>query len=369
MAVPTYSDPIKVGHSTFYDGGIGANNPVDLAVSAAHTKWPHRSVQCLLSLGSGRQNLRRNDVSLGLMVIRRALLDIATESNSTATNFEMRHLDMVHNGAYFRFDVSPSWPEDSEPHSIGKATERYISTLTVIQRIAECASSLEQDTLGRDSVAAPLPHIDNSAGPAKFPSEQYERRKPGDEERTKVVTHSSSADDYPTSSRTGVESEIESRRRGMLDPGKRKPSEFPPKPLANKVELPPAAAISDCPEPPEVGSAWTPIFQKLRLISAPNTKGIAKSIILINVIAKLVTQDHELQSLISTSTANVGMSRMETNLSILLGRLAERIHDLDGQSIYQSLAAFVRSQLCIFSLPTLLTILCRSVEPSPASHS
>ena len=67
-AAPMMFSPVTIEDEQFVDGGLCANNPIDLAMKEAQDIWPGRKIGAILSLGCGGQD-KSDDAGLweGLM--------------------------------------------------------------------------------------------------------------------------------------------------------------------------------------------------------------------------------------------------------------------------------------------------------------
>eukprot|EP01103_Thecamoeba_quadrilineata_P003589 TRINITY_DN1334_c0_g1_i1.p1 TRINITY_DN1334_c0_g1~~TRINITY_DN1334_c0_g1_i1.p1 ORF type:complete len:1101 (+),score=190.00 TRINITY_DN1334_c0_g1_i1:238-3303(+) len=50
---PGYFPPVQIRGEDYLDGGIVANNPCEHAIKLAHSLWPGRSIDCIVSIGTG----------------------------------------------------------------------------------------------------------------------------------------------------------------------------------------------------------------------------------------------------------------------------------------------------------------------------
>lgn len=97
-AAPTYFPPIKIGRSTYVDGGIGVNNPAALACTEVKVilPWKGASIAALVSLGTGIPIYKGSNVSL---------TDIPRMLKEVATDCDLVHRNLQEEKYYFRFDV------------------------------------------------------------------------------------------------------------------------------------------------------------------------------------------------------------------------------------------------------------------------
>jgi len=107
-AAPTYLEPIKIGdkgeEETFVDGGLGYNNPVELALEARRL-FPGRKVACVVSIGTGVARIIEfpDSPTTSLVKLVKALKKMATESDTTAEKMHGRFANAK--DTYFRFSV------------------------------------------------------------------------------------------------------------------------------------------------------------------------------------------------------------------------------------------------------------------------
>jgi len=65
-AAPTFLDPIKINGRTYVDGGIAANNPVEVCIKEAQRLFPDREIGAIVSLGCGLQQRRQRRSPTGV---------------------------------------------------------------------------------------------------------------------------------------------------------------------------------------------------------------------------------------------------------------------------------------------------------------
>jgi predicted acylesterase/phospholipase RssA len=56
-AAPTFFDPIVIEHQTYDEGPVEYNNPTWRAMEEAHRIWPGRKIGCLISVGTGLEDV------------------------------------------------------------------------------------------------------------------------------------------------------------------------------------------------------------------------------------------------------------------------------------------------------------------------
>ncbi|XP_014598849.1 PREDICTED: calcium-independent phospholipase A2-gamma-like isoform X3 [Polistes canadensis] len=107
-AAPSYFEEYKHGECLHQDGGILVNNPCAVAIHEAKRLWPNNSIQCVISLGTGRtlNRICDNDSTSGEVAISSwkekfyKILDSATDTEAVHTMLN----DLLPNHIYFRFN-------------------------------------------------------------------------------------------------------------------------------------------------------------------------------------------------------------------------------------------------------------------------
>ncbi|KAK3939298.1 acyl transferase/acyl hydrolase/lysophospholipase [Diplogelasinospora grovesii] len=133
-AATLFFDPITIGEfeQTFVDGGGGYNNPVEVLYDEATGCWqnPARDFQCVVSIGTGRAELKNWGANLNQL--RKTLVDIATETDKTAARFSKSHPELVAEPQrLFRFQVAHGlenvgMAEHEKIKEIASATQVYM---------------------------------------------------------------------------------------------------------------------------------------------------------------------------------------------------------------------------------------------------
>src|SRR5882672_863744 len=107
-AIPTFFDPIVINGESFFDGGMGRNNPIQQVLQEAELMFPDRHVACIVSIGTGQAqtiSIPKPDLLqrvLPLHVIN-AMRKIATDCEESAQDATRRFEHTP--GVYFRFNV------------------------------------------------------------------------------------------------------------------------------------------------------------------------------------------------------------------------------------------------------------------------
>src|SRR5579859_2891379 len=123
-AAPTFFKPIEIEHIQYVDGGVGQNNPAELAIHEAHKVWPGRSIGCLVSIGTGMEDaIQLGDGAEGGKGWKRAILrklspetdfeievakwclDLLTSSEKTHRDLKFRAERLGIQKRYFRFNA------------------------------------------------------------------------------------------------------------------------------------------------------------------------------------------------------------------------------------------------------------------------
>lgn len=126
-AAPTLFLPVVIDDIQYCDGGIGYNNPAELAIDEAHNIWPGRCIGCLVSVGTGLEDaiqLGRDRKSfarqlLSVTAAKTAFsLDVAEWCVELITSNHSKHLELKEkskrlgiNESYFRFNVPQGMSE------------------------------------------------------------------------------------------------------------------------------------------------------------------------------------------------------------------------------------------------------------------
>ncbi|KAI5114757.1 hypothetical protein M0805_002263, partial [Coniferiporia weirii] len=109
-AAPTYFHPTPHGGHTYIDGGVGYNNPAELALKQLAALYgPAAHAHTLVSLGTGRCNSNpyrprvcsTRSGPAGMLDMLRAFAHISTDAEGVHARLEER---FALTGAYFRFN-------------------------------------------------------------------------------------------------------------------------------------------------------------------------------------------------------------------------------------------------------------------------
>ncbi|EXJ76783.1 uncharacterized protein A1O5_01291 [Cladophialophora psammophila CBS 110553] len=158
-AASGFFDPIKIGKfgEQFLDGATGANNPIEKVLEEARAIWPDLTerLQCIVSIGTGQPSLL--PFGSNLKQVATTLINIATETENTAKNFQINHVPSLGSPShkkYFRFNVAKGLEEVGlEEHErkaqIAATTKVYLETPETGTDIQTCAALLKGGTPGQ----------------------------------------------------------------------------------------------------------------------------------------------------------------------------------------------------------------------------
>lgn len=161
-AASSFFESIAIGSlgQEFLDGGTGANNPVlQLWNEAADTycggssRKLSENLRTIVSIGTGIPDL--TDFGDDMLAIGKTILDISTETQTTANEFHRANSDLDDEGKYYRFNVARGLAtigleEANEAKRIKELTDAYLTEQSTHTSIKRCAR-----TLGNPIVSAP----------------------------------------------------------------------------------------------------------------------------------------------------------------------------------------------------------------------
>ncbi|KAL1918552.1 uncharacterized protein VTP21DRAFT_3212 [Calcarisporiella thermophila] len=108
-AAPTFFKEIIIDGIKYFDGGIGANNPSEIALAETEKIWPEAKVNCLLSLGTGTAPISAINAGIyGISKLKTWLLDTATDCKEVDIRLRQsghRSLSNSIDESYFRFEL------------------------------------------------------------------------------------------------------------------------------------------------------------------------------------------------------------------------------------------------------------------------
>lgn len=153
-AATSFFDPITIAGEKFTDGATGANNPINHLWAEAEDvfsrdpDWKLEDhIQCLVSIGTGQQDLTAFDESI-TKLFTDTLVSIATNSDATADLFQKHHSQLFRNRVAFRYNVDRGLEaigleEASKANDIRAASRRYIQMQEVFSSISDCTLRLK----------------------------------------------------------------------------------------------------------------------------------------------------------------------------------------------------------------------------------
>ena len=144
-----FFDSIQIGgyNQRFIDGGVGCNNPIQVAYGEALDVFPNRK-PFILSIGTGCAP----DKSFGghaIVSIVEAMKAIVTETERTAEAFLRAHTSLVEENLLFRFNVNQGLKEIGleefkETAAIATATQTYLGKYEIGRKMSLCVDKLSQ---------------------------------------------------------------------------------------------------------------------------------------------------------------------------------------------------------------------------------
>lgn len=146
-ATTTFFDPAAIGNRSFADGGL-ANNPVNEVEEEASNIWCSETadlkplVKCFISIGPGTPNMNAFEKNM-----LKTLLDIATETERTQSDFISRWAKQSDENRYFRFNIdqglqSIGLDEYEKQGQMEAATELYLTHAAQKFRVRGCIQNL-----------------------------------------------------------------------------------------------------------------------------------------------------------------------------------------------------------------------------------
>lgn len=145
---------LEIGGEMFTDRATGANNPIRHIWTEAKdtfSQGPDRRLtdhfQCLVSIGTGKQNLTAFNMDVRKFFID-SLVSITTNSNQTADEFQKLNSELFKQRVAFRYNVDRGLEaigleEADMVNEIRAASRRYIQTEDVFNSITDCTEQLK----------------------------------------------------------------------------------------------------------------------------------------------------------------------------------------------------------------------------------
>ncbi|KAF2092682.1 phospholipase, patatin family protein [Rhizodiscina lignyota] len=138
-AATTFFNPVSIGDRSFADGGLGANNPVDVEGEASNV-WCSQTgdlkelkplVKCFVFVSIGTRNPAKKAFEDSVTkFLSQTVVQIATESENTEKRFIARSAKHFDEKRYFRFNAQ--WA----------VTEAYLVHISQKLRIRDCIQNL-----------------------------------------------------------------------------------------------------------------------------------------------------------------------------------------------------------------------------------
>lgn len=153
-AASSFFDPIAIGplSQEFLDGGTGANNPIRQLWNEAQDVFCDGSgmrlaqnLCTIVSIGTGVQDLK--EFGDDPLAIGKTLLDMSTETETTAADFHQSHSDLDDELRYYRFNVARGLAaigleEADKAARIKEITDVYLKEQSTFSAIKRCAKML-----------------------------------------------------------------------------------------------------------------------------------------------------------------------------------------------------------------------------------
>lgn len=154
-AAPACFGPIRLrgtNAATFIDGGVRANNPIELVMKEARDIWNSRTIGCVLSIGTGRVHIKAFKDNAKLHQIVKTMTKIATDADAIARRFRTsgEGKDLADAGKYYRFNVEHGMEEvdlcdTSKIQHMKDFTEPYVEDEA--DRLLSCSKALASSSL------------------------------------------------------------------------------------------------------------------------------------------------------------------------------------------------------------------------------
>jgi len=148
---PTFFDEFAVGNEKHQDGGCIANNPTAIAVHEAKCLWPHKKIDCIVSLGTGMVPARESQSGF----LERTVVEMI----ECATSVERIHdlmQDTYSDDVYFRFNpIDERFACDLDESHKEKLDEMREATWAFIGKQDQRFSELAKILLGDVQEASP----------------------------------------------------------------------------------------------------------------------------------------------------------------------------------------------------------------------
>ncbi|KAL8861899.1 MAG: hypothetical protein Q9178_001768 [Gyalolechia marmorata] len=152
-ATTSFFQPVHIGARKFVDGALKANNPAAEVEDEASSIWYNPKVEfkslvkCFVSIGTGHPGKKPIEENAAKFLAK-TLLDIVTETESTADSFINRWRQQHETKRYFRFNVHQGLQdvgleEHNKQGTIEAATYEYVGHTEQKSRLRDCVQNLK----------------------------------------------------------------------------------------------------------------------------------------------------------------------------------------------------------------------------------
>ncbi|KAL8898562.1 MAG: hypothetical protein Q9207_006638 [Kuettlingeria erythrocarpa] len=153
-ATTSFFQPVHIGARKFVDGALRANNPAEEVEKEARSIWYdprvefNSLVKCFVSIGTGHLGKKPIEDNAAKFLATKTLVDIVTETESTADSFINRWRQQHEAKRYFRFSVHQglqdvSLEEHNKQGTIEAATYEYVGHTEQKSRVRDCVQNLK----------------------------------------------------------------------------------------------------------------------------------------------------------------------------------------------------------------------------------
>ncbi|KAJ4291720.1 hypothetical protein N0V90_009615 [Kalmusia sp. IMI 367209] len=155
-AAPQFFDRVNIDDVIYLDGALGANNPVKQVASEAADIWFEEegdpglqtNIKCFLSIGTGHPGVNPVKDEKAFKFLSTTLVQMATDTQQTASEFADFWRGPLDNGRYFRFDVQHGLQEVGleeykKKGDIQSMTRSYLAERENQQSVRDCVKQLK----------------------------------------------------------------------------------------------------------------------------------------------------------------------------------------------------------------------------------
>lgn len=144
----------EIGRTIPFDN-YGTRRQTHIAVAPV-ANFPE-NLRTIVSIGTGIPDM--TDFGDDMLAIGRTVLDIATETQTTANEFHRTNSDLDDEGKYYRFNVarglaSIGLEEASESKRIKELTDVYLTEQSTYSSIRKCAKTLGDSIISVTSASS-----------------------------------------------------------------------------------------------------------------------------------------------------------------------------------------------------------------------